>query len=44
MESHVVAGDRREWERRKDRDCIEDSGVDGRIIMKWFLPGVLVRP
>jgi len=37
MEIHVVAGVRREWERGKDRDWVEDSGVDGRIIMKWFL-------
>jgi hypothetical protein len=33
MERHVVAGVRRERERRKDGDCIED----GRIIKKLFL-------
>jgi len=33
----VVAGVRRKRERQKDRDCIEESGVDGRIIMKCFL-------
>ena len=33
----MVAGVRREMERRKDRDCIEDPGVDGSIIKKWFL-------
>jgi len=37
MESHVVTGVRREGVRRKDRDCIEDAGVDGTIIMKLFL-------
>jgi hypothetical protein len=37
MENHVFAGVRREWERWKDGNCIEDSGVGGKKIIKWFL-------
>jgi hypothetical protein len=24
------------WERLKERDCCEEQGVDGRIILKWI--------